>query len=99
MQKNTLVVVVILIVLAIIASGYFYWSKYYQKTELVAPVMEQKIKEIEKVEEAGEVLIESYTKSTLPEINPQSNPLEKLPETNPIEQTNPFKDLKTNPFE
>lgn len=34
----------------------------------------------------------------LPEINPLSNPLEKLPETNPIEQTNPFSNLKTNPF-
>lgn len=27
------------------------------------------------------------------------NPLEKLPDTNPVDKANPFKDLKTNPFE
>ncbi len=27
------------------------------------------------------------------------NPLEKLPDTNPLLKTNPFKNLKTNPFE
>lgn len=26
------------------------------------------------------------------------NPLEKLPETNPVDQVNPFKGLKINPF-
>lgn len=27
------------------------------------------------------------------------NPLEKKPDLNPVEKTNPFADIKTNPFE
>lgn len=35
-----------------------------------------------------------------PEINPLSNPVgENLPELNPVEKTNPFKDIYKNPFE
>jgi hypothetical protein len=35
----------------------------------------------------------------MPDINPASNPLEKKPDINPVSKTNPFKDMKTNPFE
>ncbi|MFH0712553.1 MAG: hypothetical protein V2A55_01735 [Candidatus Jorgensenbacteria bacterium] len=34
----------------------------------------------------------------LPEINPLSNPLEELPDVNPVDAANPFKGIKTNPF-
>ena len=35
----------------------------------------------------------------LPAIQVPSNPLEKVPEVNPVDKTNPFKDVKTNPFD
>lgn len=98
MKKLIIIIIVVIILLA--GAGYFYWMKYYKKEE-PAPATSTagKIEDIKKAEEAGQILTESATSGTLPEINPQSNPLEKLPETNPIEQTNPFKNLKTNPFE
>ena len=34
----------------------------------------------------------------IPVIDVQSNPLEKLPDINPVGQANPFSDVKTNPF-
>ncbi len=30
---------------------------------------------------------------------PSENALEKAPDINPVNKTNPFKDIKTNPFE
>ena len=35
-------------------------------------------------------------KGTLPSIN--TNPMENAPDTNPVSKTNPFSNLKTNPF-
>jgi flagellar basal body-associated protein FliL len=32
------------------------------------------------------------------DINPLSNPLEKSPDLNPVEKTNPFNNIKINPF-
>lgn len=37
-------------------------------------------------------VVPSYT-------TPSANPYETAPEVNPVEKTNPFSDLKTNPFE
>ncbi len=34
----------------------------------------------------------------LPEIDPLSNPLEEMPDVNPVDAANPFKGIKTNPF-
>lgn len=39
----------------------------------------------------------STVESLIEKVTP-INPLEKLPDTNPIEKTNPFKNLNTNPF-
>lgn len=40
---------------------------------------------------------DNITQEVLPEIN--TNPLKNNPEINPVDKTNPFKDIKTNPFE
>ena len=53
----------------------------------------------EKAAESLERAVESAGAGTLPEINPLSNPLEKMPDVNPVNRANPFKDVKTNPFE
>lgn len=35
----------------------------------------------------------------LPELNVSANPYAPVAETNPVEKTNPFAEVKTNPFE
>ncbi|OGM94842.1 hypothetical protein A2524_00085 [Candidatus Wolfebacteria bacterium RIFOXYD12_FULL_48_21] len=35
----------------------------------------------------------------LPALDTSANPYETVSETNPVEKTNPFTDVKTNPFE
>ena len=51
--------------------------------------------EQQELEDLNKTLEES---AGLPNIDVQSNPLEDLPDTNPIEAANPLKNLKTNPF-
>ena len=39
------------------------------------------------------------TQTSLPDFGVQTAPLENMPETNPTAKTNPYKSVKTNPFE
>lgn len=66
-----------------LAIGYFFWQKY--KTPKLTP------------EETAEKITESAAKGVLPSI--QTNPLENKPDINPADKANPFKNIKTNPFE
>ena len=43
------------------------------------------------------VIPETTTETTTPSVS--TNPLDNKPDINPIDQTNPFKNIKTNPFE
>lgn len=52
---------------------------------------------LEKTGEAAEKLVEDASKGVLPDIG--ANPLENKPDVNPVDKANPFKDIKTNPFE
>jgi len=84
MNKKTLIYVVAALILAgIIIAGYFYFS-YFQKNETVS-------------EEKKEA-IDNSTKGVLPSIE-NTNPMENKPDLNPINKTNPYKDIKVNPFE
>jgi len=86
-KKPILIAAVILIIVAVVA-GYIYWQKIKAKPEERA---------LEKAGEAAEEITESATKGVLPSLG--TNPLEKAPDINPAGQVNPFKDIKTNPFE
>ena len=46
---------------------------------------------------AVEKITDSATKGVLPSL--ETNPLENKPDINPADQANPYKDIKTNPFE
>lgn len=86
-MKRQFLIIVILIILAVaLIIGYLYWKSIQQPEKKAAEPLQ---KSIESAASAG----------TLPDIAPVSNPLEKMPQLNPIEETNPFKNLKTNPFE
>jgi hypothetical protein len=41
--------------------------------------------------------VETPSKTILPSTS--TNPLDNKPNINPVDQTNPFKNIKTNPFE
>lgn len=85
-MKNRDLILIVVALMLIAAGGYLYWSYQTQKAEIP--------------EEAVKQPLSTTTAGTLPEINPQSNPVEnKIPEVNPVERANPFKNIYKNPFE
>ena len=89
MKKSILTLIVVVIIIGLGIGGYFYWKKYIK--------VSSEIKAVENAGESAQKITDSATQGVLPEIN--ANPLENKPEVNPVDKTNPFKDLKTNPFE
>ena len=85
MKNKVWFLIIVLIVAA--AGGYLVWGFFFQKTADEGTV------------DATQKAREAAPAGVLPEINPVSNPLEKMPQTNPIEKTNPFSGLRVNPFE
>ncbi|MFH1180911.1 MAG: hypothetical protein V1705_00700 [bacterium] len=87
MPKKTLIIIIVAILIIALGFGvYFGWIK--KDTEKSA---------LEKIGEAAEKATENAAKGVLPSI--QTNPLEDKPDINPADKANPFKNIKTNPFE
>ena len=80
-------IIAVIIIIVIVAGGV--WFYLLNQTNTTAE------------EQAAENAVESVLNPpTLPEIDPNSNPVEdKLPETNPVQKANPFADVYKNPFE
>ncbi|MBU4480606.1 hypothetical protein KKG48_04170 [Patescibacteria group bacterium] len=94
-NKKFLIGLVAMVAVLIIAVAGYWCYQYYQKTNKV------KVTSPNAIEQAGSVaenLSKQASQGVLPEINPQSNPMENAPDTNPMSKTNPFSDIKTNPF-
>ena len=88
-NKKLLVGLGILVIVAITAFGYWYYLK------------SNKTAGTDTLQKAGNLtkdLGEKAAKGVLPAIDPNSNPMEGAPNTNPISKTNPFSGIKTNPF-
>ena len=99
MNKKIIIPVAIVFVLAVLGGGYFYWSQNQKPKVVETPVSDESTKTddaTKEVEGTGEIITDSATKGTLPSI--QTNPLEEKPDLNPVDKTNPYKDIKTNPF-
>lgn len=78
-------IMLIAVAVILLAGGLAYWY-FVARTE-----------EVKEVESLAPVIPE--TPDVGSKIGELSNPLgDKLPSLNPVEQTNPFKDVKTNPF-
>ena len=87
MNKKTLIIIITaVLIIALGVGGYFYWKSKANKGTKVP-----------EAKGAAEKLTESATKGVLPSI--QTNPLENKPDINPADKANPYKDIKTNPFE
>lgn len=86
---NKKIVIALAAVVIVAAVGLYYW--YFLKPEPASPV-----------EQAGSVveeLSEQASQGVLPTIDPGSNPMQNAPDVNPVSKTNPFSNIKTNPFE
>lgn len=95
-KKSNLILIIIAVVLLIGlgTSSYIYWKKY-KASKAVKPETEA----LQGAGDAAEKITDSATQGVLPSINTQSNPLENAPDINPVSKTNPFKNIKTNPFD
>ena len=92
MNKKSTWVIIAVIILIGLAGGYIFWRQN-KKVELqeAPPAINQAGEEAEKITETA-------TQGVLPSLE-VANPLENRPSVNPVDQTNPFKDIKTNPFD
>lgn len=93
MDKKIVIIITVVVVIGLAVAGYFYWQKFK------GPALTSEQQALDKASEAAGKITESASQGTLPSMNIQTNPLEKSPDINPAGQTNPFKNIKTNPFE
>ena len=90
-KKRTITTVVIIVILA--AVGLFYWQKYRK------PGLTPQEQALEQAGAAADSITKSATQGALPSLDVRTNPLENALNINPADQINPFKNIKTNPFE
>ncbi len=89
-KKEILIITTVVLLIGLAAGGYFLWNNWKKSNNSEKTILE-------KAGEVADKIIEGATKGVLPSI--QTNPLENKPDVNPVDKTNPFKDIKTNPFE
>lgn len=91
-MKKGLLVLIVIIVIALAA----YWYFVYQAPAEPAPVAAESATTLE---EAADDITDTISDSVLPSVT-LPNAAEKISEdVNPVEKSNPFADLKINPFE
>ncbi len=85
-----------LIIIALLSGGFYYWKTKTQKAPGVPkPAVQQAAEDIQKTA-AG--VSADIGKSVSPNVTtPTVNPIKT--DTNPYNKTNPFSNLKTNPFQ
>lgn len=88
-KKIMIILIAAVLLVGLIVSGFIFWNKWkkpdFSRTQL------------DKAGEMAEELTEEATKGTLPSLG--TNPLKNKPDINPADKANPFKNMKTNPFE
>ncbi|OGZ65588.1 MAG: hypothetical protein A3C06_00715 [Candidatus Taylorbacteria bacterium RIFCSPHIGHO2_02_FULL_46_13] len=84
-KKNVLIItaVVIILALALLVGGYV----FYKSTKNAGSP----------VDDSNQEAAQEATKGVLPSVS--NNPLESRPNLNPVDNTNPITEVKTNPFE
>lgn len=85
MNKKYLVVAVVLVIVAVAAV-------------LIMNFQTDQSVETNIVDAPADDLNKQATQGAMPSIDPKSNPMENAPDINPVSNTNPFSDIKTNPF-
>jgi len=94
-KKIVLIFIAIILLIGLAIGSYFIWNKWKKSAPAETQTATEKVEGA--VEKITEIITESATKGALPSLG--TNPLENKPEINPVDKTNLFKDIKTNPFE
>jgi hypothetical protein len=92
MDKRALIIVAVIIV--VVGVGVWY---YYLRNRPAAPTADTKA--LEGAGQAAEAITKGATGGVLPDIGTAANPLSGTPNVNPAENANPFRGVKTNPFQ
>lgn len=92
MEQKKVIFGAIVIVIIFAIAGYAAWKFFDVKLPWPGSQQNNQAPPQEKSEEPVRY-------GTLPEMESTSNPLENMPELNPAERANPFKDIIKNPFE
>lgn len=90
-KKKIIIIIAVVLLLIILGIGGYLYLNNSKKSKTEAGY-----KALETAESGAEKITESATKGTLPSIG--TNPLESKPDINPADKSNPFKNIKTNPF-
>lgn len=101
-KKIILISLAFFLVLAAAAGGYFYFKNLQKPagTGNSENNIGTKAEEEIKAEQGGaeeDVILENSAKGTIPSV--QIDPMENKPDINPADKTNPYTDIKINPFE
>ncbi|MGC9610680.1 MAG: hypothetical protein ABSE68_00415 [Minisyncoccia bacterium] len=80
---NKKLLIALVVAVVLLAAGYWYWGN-----TRVAPTPEQA--NLNQVGDSVEAINQSVTQGVMPSL--------AVPDTNPVTKTNPFSELKTNPF-
>jgi flagellar basal body-associated protein FliL len=93
MDKKLVITIIVALVLIILGiGGYFYWSQ----NKIQTPQEQAQ----QAASETTDILNNSVSQGVIPSIDTaQVNPLKDNPNINPVDKTNPFTNVKTNPFE
>ncbi|MFA6338954.1 MAG: hypothetical protein WCW87_02775 [Candidatus Paceibacterota bacterium] len=93
MNKKSITISSVAIVIIIVFSVVIYF--YLVNKNNIKTNIEQNADKA--ASESAKVITDSASKGVLPSVT--TNPLENKPDINPVDKANPFKDVKTNPFE
>lgn len=92
MNKKLLISVLALLIVGLAGGGYLWWVK--------RPAPSAAEKAVTAIQKTTESINESATQGVLPNIGATMiNPMENVPNVNPYSDTNPFSNIKTNPFQ
>ncbi|MDP2598360.1 MAG: hypothetical protein Q8P49_00850 [Candidatus Liptonbacteria bacterium] len=95
MDKRKIIISVVAVVVLAAIVGYAYWSGKTNPASAPSPAEPA----VESAATPAEVLTDSATQGVLPSIGEAGNPLENKPAINPVEASNPFTSVETNPFQ
>ena len=87
-KKILIIIIAAALIIAVSVGGYFFWNRKSKE--------DAGIKILETVGKAAESITENAAKGVLPSM--QVDPLGNKPDINPIDKTNPYKNIKINPF-
>lgn len=91
MNKKLLISILVLLIVGLAGGGYLLWVK------ILAPSAAEKA--VTAIQKTAESINKSATQGVLPDIKAvMINPMENVPDVNPYSDTNPFLNIKINPF-